>query len=94
MQSKNKIDNIIKRLDALEVSNIKITLDFIRDLEHNSIAFRISAIDRLGAVIEQETFTDIPRPYLDKFYNKYKVSCSGGKTYDLINGELVESKIF
>lgn len=92
MQSKKRLDNIIKRLDALDKSNIKITLDFIRDLEHNSLAFRVSAIDRLGAVIEQETFTDIPRPYLEKFYKKYKVSCSGGKTYDVINDELVEVK--
>ena len=92
MQSKQKIDNIIKRLDALEISNIKLTLDFIRDFDNNSIAFRLSAIDRLGAVIEQETFTDIPKAYLEKFYKKYKAIVSGGKTYDLINGKLVEVK--
>ena len=92
MQSKKKIDDLLKRLNTLEQSNIKITLDFIRDLEHNKLAFRVSAVNRLGVVIEQDTFIDIPKPYLEKYFKKYNVSCSGGKTYDVINDELVEVK--
>lgn len=66
MTSKTKIDNILKRLDKLDTDNMTLALDFIRDLDHNKIAYRLRVINRLGAVIEQEIIEGIPREHIDK----------------------------
>lgn len=90
MTSKNKIDDFIKRLDNLDANNIKVFLDFIKDADNDTIAYRLRAVNRLNVIIEQEIIRDIPTEYINKYCKKYKINCKGGKCYNLINNELIE----
>lgn len=88
MVTKQRVEQLFKRLNKLNTQGIKVYLDMITDRVNTDLYFRIRAVDRLGKVIEEETFTDVPRKYLDRYSDKYNITAEV-QLYDKINGELV-----
>ncbi len=92
MITKKRVDQLLERLNKLNVNGIKVYLDMVTDLDNRGLYFKISAVDRKGETIEEETFIDIPRVYLEKYGSKYK-TMANIRTYNKINGELVDRKM-
>ena len=92
MTSKQRLENILKRIDKLDAKGIKVYLDMITDRVDTDLYFRIQAVDRLGNVLEEETFTDIPKDYIDRYSDKYNIVASV-RVYDKINNDLIERSV-
>lgn len=92
MKSKYKLDKIIDRINKLNIEGIKVILDMIVDTDKGIMYFKIKAVNRFNEIIEQEDFTDIPREYLDKYYDKYKTIASVD-IYKIINGKMIPNKL-
>lgn len=92
ISTKKQVQDLFKRLDKLDTKGIKVMLDMITDLDESNIYFTIKAVDRYNNVIEQETFSDIPREYLDRYMQKYNKTAEV-QVYKKVNGELIKSTI-
>lgn len=88
MTSKQRVEQLFKRLDKLNIAGIKIYLDMITNKADLDLYFRIQAVDRLNHVIEEDIFRDIPRTYLDRYSKKYNITANV-RSYDVIDGKLV-----
>ena len=92
MITKQRIDKLLKRLKDLENKNIKVKLLLITDKDTGEIHFKIKALNCLNEILEEETFKDIPRPYVDKYISKYNVIASL-ETYEIEKGKLKPNKL-
>ena len=92
MTSKQRLENFLKRIDKLDAKGIKVYLDMITDRVDTDLYFRIQAVDRLGNILEEETFTDIPKDYIDRYSDKYNIVASV-RVYDKINNDLIERSV-
>ena len=92
MTSKQRLENILKRIDKLDAKGIKVYLDMITDRVDTDLYFRIQAVDRLGNILEEENFTDIPKDYIDRYSDKYNIVASV-RVYDKINNDLIERSV-
>ena len=90
--SKQRLEDIFKRIDKLNTQGIKVELQLITDLDNEGILFMIIATDRLGNILEQEEINDVPREYIERYSDKYNVNVELN-TYKIINGVKTISKV-
>lgn len=71
--TKKRLDDIFKRLDELNAKGLQLVLDMITNLDEGGITFKIKVLDRFNTIIQEENIPDVPREYLDKYIDQYKI---------------------
>lgn len=84
---KTRVNNIFKRMDKLDLSSLKVILDFISDLDNNTLYYVIKVVDKSNKVIQSDTIYDTPREFIDRYTDKYN-QIPRLDFYNIVNGKL------
>ena len=82
-----RVNNIFKRMDTLDLSNLKVILDFISDLDNNRLYYVIKVVDKYNKVIQSDTIYGTPRDFINKYTEKYN-QIPRLDFYNIVNGKL------
>lgn len=83
-----KLEQVNKRIDKLKDKNLQLVLDMITDLDNNNLFYKIKVLDKNNKVIQEDVIKGIPREYIDKYIEKYKINLRID-LYNIQNGNLV-----
>lgn len=89
MTTRQKVEQIFKRLDNLDKAGIKVILSIITDFNSKDIiSFRIRAIDKKNKILQEEYFKDTPIKYITKFKKIYNIDVIA-ESLQRENGKLI-----
>lgn len=89
-----RLEDIYKRVDKLNLEGIKPIFYIIADLDKEpaEIYFKILVKDRFNNILQEQEIHDIPRDYLNQLADKYndKIEFKG---YKILNNQVIEDSI-